>query len=304
MDVSVIYVNYKTSRLCADSIQSVLEKTDGLRYEIIVADNNSEDGSAEFLSQTFGDTVKIISLAENIGFGRANNVAIETAAGEFVFLLNTDTLLVNNAIKILYDFIKTDDTIGVVGGNLYDKEMRPNHSFHRKVGLTEYNLFHLYWKMFRRKLCKKREDFNYSQKSKAVDMITGADMLVRKSVLDKTGGFDPDFFMYSEDAELSYRIRKVGYKIISVPQAKIIHYGGMSFDGGAFNERRYAKSFEGSLLYYQKTRSARYAEKFAKKYKRALWWRTFYRKKSIRQEAAIMKRLLNEELQKQKNRSH
>ena len=101
MDVSIIIVNYKTLSLIVNCIRSIIEKTDGISYEIIVVDNNSNDDFSKCLKDKFGNLVKCVPLQENIGFGRANNEGLKIATGRNIFYLNPDTLLINNAIKIL-----------------------------------------------------------------------------------------------------------------------------------------------------------------------------------------------------------
>ena len=104
MQVSVIIVNYNTKELTKQAIQSVFDRTEGVEYEIIVVDNDSKDGSVEELKKIFQNKITIIESKENLGFGRANNLGIKQSKGKYVFLLNSDTELINNAIKIFYDY--------------------------------------------------------------------------------------------------------------------------------------------------------------------------------------------------------
>ena len=133
-DVSIIYVNYYTSGLLVDSIQSVVNKTIGITYEIIIIDNNSEKNLRQKLQESISDTipVKYLFLQENIGFGKANNEGAKIASGKYLLFLNPDTILLNNAIKILYDFMESDPQAGACGGNLYDSSNNPLFSF-RKI---------------------------------------------------------------------------------------------------------------------------------------------------------------------------
>lgn len=220
MDVSIIIVNYNTLELTKNTIESVMEKTKEIKYEIILVDNASTDGSVEFFESNYGEKIIFIKNDKNLGFGRANNKGIEIAKGKYVFLLNSDTLLINNAVKILYDFMEKNQSCGICGGNLYDKDLKPTHSFHKKIvtNLQEVITQNI----------KKVEDYNYSNYPYEVECITGADMMIRKNILTKLNCFDEDFFMYAEDYELSYRFLKHNYSIISVPQAKIIHFEGKS----------------------------------------------------------------------------
>lgn len=252
MDVSVIIVNYNTLELTKNTINSVIEKTRDLNYEIILIDNASEDGSIKFFEKEYKNKIIFIKNNENLGFGRANNKGIGIARGKYVFLLNSDTLLVNNAIKILFDFMEKNEGCGVCGGNLFDIDLKPTHSFLKKLPcLTSEIDFQLnfFGKVFR-KVMNKRNDFNYSKNEKEVGYVTGADMMIRKKVLLEVGIFDKEFFMYSEESELTYRIKQKKYKIFSVPQAKIIHLEGKS---SIFKEKKYHMFLESKYKYFYKT---------------------------------------------------
>ena len=225
MDVSVIIVNYNTMDLTKETIDSIIYKTKGIEYEIILVDNASTDGSIEFFTKNYKNRIIFIKNEENLGFGKANNKGIEVAKGKYIFLLNSDTILINNAIKILYDFMEKNLQCGISGGNLFDKNLNPAHSYSLAPPgiISEINYYLNFPLKFFRKLIKKRNDFNYTNSPKEVVYITGADMMIRASVLNLVGKFDEDFFMYCEEAELSHRVVKNGYKIISIPQAHIIH---------------------------------------------------------------------------------
>lgn len=252
MDVSIIIINYNTLELTKNTVSSVFEKTRDLNFEIILVDNASIDGSIEFFEKEYKDKIIFIKNSKNLGFGRANNKGIEISKGKYVFLLNSDTLLINNAIKILFDFMEKNENCGVCGGNLFDINLKPVHSFSKKLPClsTEIDSELNFLGKFIRKLINKRNDFNYSKLEKEVGYITGADMMIRKKILPEIGSFDLDFFMYSEETEFTYRAKQKGYKIISVPQAKIIHLEGKSI---GFKEKKYRMVLESKYKYYYKT---------------------------------------------------
>lgn len=237
MDVSVIIVNYKTKQLTLDAIQSVFDKTEAIDYEIIVVDNDSQDGSIEHLQDKFNDRIEIINAGSNLGFGKANNLALKKAKGKYVFLLNSDTQLLNNAIKIFFDYMETDLNAGICCGNLYDLNNKPNFSFSLNSGsIMSYFLDRIFRTVDKLYffLTKKNyyHNFNYTQKIKKVGYIAGADMFIRKSVLSFSGMFDEDIFMYGDDIDLSHRIKKSGYELVSIPCAKIMHIMSASFKKG------------------------------------------------------------------------
>ncbi len=223
MDVSIILVNYKTKDLTINAINSIIEKTQEIEYEIFVVDNNSQDGSIEAIEQEFPN-IKIIKNSINAGFGAANNIAIKQAEGKYILCLNTDTLLINNAIKEMFDFLEANEKVGVCGGNLYDTEMQPTMSYASFPNF--WNCLSTTWLL--KKIFPKLRNHEEVQTVKDVGFITGADIFFRKSVLDNVGIFDEQFFMYYEEADLCKRIKNAGYQIKVIPNAKIIHLEGKS----------------------------------------------------------------------------
>lgn len=256
MDVSVIIVNYNTKELTKNTIYSVIEKTKELNYEIILVDNNSIDGSVEFLEKKYKNKVIFIKNEKNLGFGKANNKGIKIAKGKYVFLLNSDTLLLNNAIKILFDYMEKNENCGICGGNLYDENLNPTHSFAKNMPSNKIEINYL--KFLYEKIRRKREDFNYNLIPSNVGYITGADMMIRKSILNEVGIFDEDFFMYFEEVELTHRIKKNNYTVISVPQAKIVHLEGKSSN---FKEQKMRMFLESKYKYFSKTHSMQICKK-------------------------------------------
>ena len=228
MDVSVIIVNYKTKELTKDCVNSIFEKTEGIEYEVVIVDNASGDGSYEFLSEEFKgkNNVKVIKSDKNLGFGMGNNLGFENATGKYLFCLNSDTLLLNNAIKIMFDFMEKPENqnVGVCGGQIYDEKMQLSHAFQKLPSLLDLILTKtLFYKLFRRQA---HHIFDWEvEKDKTkqweVGYITGAESFIRKSVIDKVGGYSKEFFMYYEDPELQYRIKKAGYRRVFIPQPEI-----------------------------------------------------------------------------------
>lgn len=248
IDVSIIIVNYNTINLLINSIDSILGKTCDVTYEVIVVDNDSQDNSIPILRERYENIPNfyIIESGENLGFGRANNKGLEIAKGRNVFFLNSDTLLLNNAIRRLSIYLDNNPDVGVCGGNLFDENMEPVQSFKRVLPsiFTEINnlalgIVYKFW-------FKPNLYHNFTKRELLVGYITGADMMVRRDVLDKVGYFNPQFFMYYEETELSYRIHKAGYKIVSIPDAQIIHLEGKSF---VFKEQREIMVLHGRSVY-------------------------------------------------------
>ena len=231
-DVSIIFVNYKTKDLTIGAIKSVTENTQGLDYEIFVVDNNSQDGSTEAIEQKYPD-IHIIQNTTNAGFGAANNIAIKQAAGKYILCLNTDIILNNNAIKLFFDFMEKEENqqTGACGAYLTDGDNEPTNC----GGLLP-DLLSLFWKFgfnrIFRNFDKKFFNGKITQKEKYLfknlGYITGADLFIRKKVLDEIGLYDENFFMYYEDTDLCKRIKDKGYKLDLVSDAKIQHLEGKS----------------------------------------------------------------------------
>ena len=309
MDVSVIIVNYHCAQMTIDCIRSVFEKTQTASFEVIVVDNASGDGSAELLRQTFGDLIQVIESNENLGFGRANNLGARHASGEYLFLLNPDTLLVNDAIGILGDYLRQHPQAGVAGGNLYAPDMTPAPSYclafdDLRRERRNASWAHLIGSKVKTKLGihGKMKEFNFSDREKQVAYIFGADMMLPKRVFDEVGGFDPAFFMYAEEEELTWRITQRGYRVMNVPQARIIHLeGATTSQTHAFNERQFRMRMNGTLTYYQKRFGDAGAEAFfrlrTRRYDRLMRIARMQGKLTEDFAPKMMKRLLKEEYQ-------
>lgn len=226
IDVSIIIVNYNTLKMTKECIDSIYEKTRSIEFEVIVVDNASNDGSKFFFENDV--RIKYYYIDENLGFGRANNEGVKHATGTYLFFLNSDTLLRNNAIQILFEYLESKYKVGVVGGNLFNAEGLPCISFERRYPgiVSDFNLFS---KGILNKLSYGvNQRFNHLNHPINVAYISGADLMISKSLFTKAGGFLPDYFMYFEETDLCYRIHKYGYKIQSVPNAEIIHFEGGS----------------------------------------------------------------------------
>lgn len=247
MDVSVIIVNYNTRELTRACIDSVYAKTRGVSFEIILIDNASTDGSKEFFERD--SRINYIYNTENLGFGRANILGYQYATGRNIFLLNPDTILLNNAIKELSNYIDNHPNVAICGGNLYSREGLPTLSHQQRGDILLWLLLRCYF----RKLIP-NQNFNHTHQPLSVKMVSGANMMIRRTIIEEIGFFDPDFFMYLEDNEFCHRVRKHHYKIVNYPGARIMHLEGQSSP----SEKGLAISFRGRALYIQKTHSKGY----------------------------------------------
>jgi GT2 family glycosyltransferase len=234
IDISIIIVNYKTKNLVIDAIQSIYKHTTEVSFEIIIVDNNSNDGLVNVLLDKYPNVI-FIQNDNNSGFGSANNIAIREANGKYIFLLNPDTLLLNNAIKYFYDYceLNQDKDIGCIGGFLEDKTGNIIHSYESYLSYW-YDLVYITGFNIKKLINLKKTKFIKPSYQKfdcqiEVDYITGADLFITRESLNKIGLFDEEFFMYSEETDLQYRMMLKGYKRIIIPGPRIIHLEGQSF---------------------------------------------------------------------------
>ncbi|TDD98356.1 glycosyltransferase family 2 protein [Flavobacterium cellulosilyticum] len=225
--VSIIIVNYNTKKITIDCLESIKKFTTGLEYEIIVVDNASADGSQEALKRLFPD-VKLIESPDNRGFGLANNLGVRSAMGEFVFLLNSDTVLVENSIKIMLDFFQKYQhklNIGAIGTVLIDEANQTNGFGSHFPSCKEENAINLKKIPLIGQLISFSKNHQYDIKKEyfEIDYIIGADLLMRKDFFEKLDGFSKEFFMYYEESDLQKRMDNLGFKRYITTNTKIIH---------------------------------------------------------------------------------
>ncbi len=252
MKLTIIIVNYNVKYFLEQALASVKKAAENLEAEIIVVDNASSDGSAALVKSRFPE----VTLLENIvnkGFSIANNQAIKIAKGEFVLLLNPDTLLQEDTLEKTVRFMDAHPEAGALGVNMIDGKgiflpeskrslPTPAVSFYKITGLSAlfpksktFGRYHL--------------GFLNENDTHEVDVLSGAFMLIRKKTLDTIGLLDETFFMYGEDVDLSYRIKLAGYKNYYFPETQIIHYKGESTKRGSLN---YVKMFYNAMLIFAK----------------------------------------------------
>lgn len=256
MDVSIIIVTYNTRQMTLECIDSVFQKTFGVGFEVILVDNASNDGSKDVFEKD--DRIKYIYSPENLGFGRANNLGAEMAQGKYLFLLNSDTLLENNAVKLFYDFMEKADCQIACCGCLLTNEMRERihsfGSFHTLTNVIQEKCWVIEKFLRLLGLCRtpKYDDpkLENSMDFFEVPFVTGAALFIRKEVSNKYGLFDPDYFMYSEDMDLQCRYSKAGFKSVIIKTPQIVHLFGKSSKKGSVKKRE--MNIKGVFLYMKK----------------------------------------------------
>ena len=226
-DVSIIIVNFNTLHVLQPCIDSIVAQTKDVRYEIIVADNGSTDDSCKVL--THDSRITFLPIGENLGFGRGNNYALKQAKGKYIFFLNSDTILLNNAVRLFFDFAEHyPGRLGALGCVLENTQGQPVHSYGHFPRMRDdwsklllvpiKKAFHLY---------HPAPDI-LPEKWMKVDYVTGAALFVSRAVLNECGAFHPAFFMYFEETEMQNRFDKKGFNNVLIKGPRIVHLEGES----------------------------------------------------------------------------
>jgi len=226
--------------LCLKSVQQAIQTIDA---EIIVVDNNSEDDSCQMVRELFPE-VTLIENKENFGFSKGNNIGIAKAKGEYICVLNPDTVLPEDIFVKLFDFSLSKENLGIVGCKLING---------RGEFLPESKRNIPYVKVAVKKLMGNAKEYYAShleeKQIEKVSVLVGAFMFMKLKVFDAVGGFDEDYFMYGEDIDLSYKVLKTGYHNYYFGDLAMIHYKGES----TLRDKLYAKRFYGAMqIFYKK----------------------------------------------------
>lgn len=230
MDVSIIIVSWNTRDILHRCLQSVYEQTDEITFEVIVIDNASSDGSAEMVEREFAQ-VRLIKNTENRGFAAANNQGAEIARGRYLLLLNSDTIVLDNAIGKTVKFADEYSEAGVVGCRVLnpDRTLQPT-GFMFPSALNMLLAASYLYKLFPRHKFFGREQMTCWGRDdvREVDVVTGCFMLARREAIEQVGMMDESFFMYGEETDWCWRFKKAGWQNLFYPGAEIIHLGGQS----------------------------------------------------------------------------
>ena len=250
MKLSIVIVNYNVKYFLGQCLNSVKRAIDNIDAEVFVVDNASSDGSCDMVREQFG-WVKLIASEVNLGFSKGNNLAMQQARGEYVLLLNPDTVVAEDTFQKCITFMDAHTDAGALDvrmidgkGNFLPESKRglptPSVAFYKTFGLSAifskskiFNRYHL--------------GFLSEHETNEVEILSGAFMFMRKKVLDEIGLLDETFFMYGEDIDLSYRIIKAGYKNFYFADTTIIHYKGESTRKGSVN---YVKVFYNAMIIF------------------------------------------------------
>lgn len=263
MDVSIIIVNYNTKELTKNCLKSIYENTKDISFEVIVSDNGSADGSIEMIKSEFPQ-VALIENSENLGFGKANNRGLKIAKGKYIFYLNSDTVLLNNAVKMFFDYwenAENKDEIGALGCFL-TKNSKQIHSF--GMFPTKTNILKYFFRccisssfvgsLYRKFKKVKKEIENVSCSQTVNGYITGADLFLKNDV---DAIYDEQYFMYFEESDLQFNnFHKKNKKIFVIDTPKIEHLEGGSeklhSEGYSFKKITSFYYWQSAILYFKK----------------------------------------------------
>lgn len=274
MRLSVVIVNYNVRHFLEQALGSVRRAMQGIDGEVWVVDNNSADDSVRMVRERFPE-VKLIANTDNPGFAVANNQAIRQSSGEYVLLLNPDTLVEEDTFHKCLIFMDKHPEAGALGCKLLDGSGKflpeskrgfptPWVAFCKTFGLST---------LFPKSPIFNRYHMGYLPENETaeVDVLAGCFMFMRKTALDQSGLLDEAFFMYGEDIDLSYRIQQAGFKNYYFPETKIIHYKGESTKKGTLN---YVRTFyQAMIIFARKHFSGRRAGLFVLMLQAAIWFR-------------------------------
>lgn len=268
-NLSIIIANFNSGEYLLRCLESLKKSKDEVSIDVFVVDNASSDESLKNVKNKFPE-INYIENKENLGFGKANNIALKKVNTPYVLFLNPDTQVDRGTIPFLIKFMEEDKKIGAVTCKVVLEDGSLDWASHRAfpnplVALSyALNIDRFYHKT--------SEDLT---KVHEVDVISGAFFLTRKSILDKIGGFDEDYFMYGEDIDLCFRIKKAGYKIMFVPSVKIIHHKGISSGLKEHSQNKTTADIETrkrALDNFYQTKKIFYKKHYQKKYPSFVGW--------------------------------
>jgi GT2 family glycosyltransferase len=230
--VSVVIVNWNTRVFLEQALRSLLVQTDQPRYEIVVVDNGSTDGSAEVVRTQWPD-VKLICHAANVGFAAGNNAGFAHASGEYVLLLNSDTLVLRSTLPGLVSVLRRDPGVGCVGARHLNADgslQRSTNEFptllNDALELTEISRL----KIVQRVLLRRFPWWSDHIRACETGWVNGACMMVRRQVIEEIGGLDETFFAYAEEVDWCYRMCHAGWRVVFTPAAEVVHFSGQSLN--------------------------------------------------------------------------
>ena len=248
MNLSIVIVNWNTRKLLEQCLSSIFAHPPGGDFEVWVVDNASKDGSREMVQNQF-PLVHLLANDENPGFACANNQALRQACGEFILLLNPDTVVKPGALETLVRFMEDTPEAGGAGSLLLNPDGTLQVSCYPRP-----TLFREFWRMFHLEVIRHKGTYPMDRWSldefQEVDVLMGACLILRCDALNQVGYLDEDYYIYSEEVDLCYRVQQAGWRLYWVPQAQVVHFGGQSTQQVA--QEMFLRLYQGKILYFRK----------------------------------------------------
>ena len=258
MEVSIVIVNYNTFSLTRNCIDSVIDMFREVDYEVIVVDNASSDGSVGKLKAHF-DGITVVESKKNLGFGSANNYGAGIAKGDYLLFLNSDCIVLDNALRKMLDFYKEYSdklNIGVLGSLLQNNRLEVTNSY--GVFPTVYKEIFSFFTNRLHKVKDEQSEVNEKNEYFFVDYVSGANMFMHRELFTKVGGFDECFFIYFEETDLQFRLSKIGYRSCVLTIKDIIHLEDGSTDIVSDASQWKRVTFKDSRFKYIRNNDKRY----------------------------------------------
>lgn len=261
MDLSIIIVNWNSKEYLQKCIESVVVSIQGIEYEIVVIDSGSFDGCGEMLKKHY-PKVHFIQSEKNLGFAKANNTAFNVSSGRNILFLNPDTEIEGSAVNTLYNQLNSLPDAGIVGAKLLNSDRSVQTSCIQSFPtilnqLLDSNALRNVFP--RAKMWGMRPLFTEENKPVEVDAVSGACLMIKRSAFKTVGMFSPDYFMYSEDIDLCYKVKQAGFKIFYAGDAQVVHHGGGSTMQKNENYFSNVLMKESRFIFFSKTKGQIYA---------------------------------------------
>ncbi len=268
--LTISIVNFNAGDYLIKCLESLKKIENELEFDVFIVDNNSSDGSQEKAKEKFPQ-FNFIFNKENLGFGKAHNLVLKKANTPYLLTLNPDSEVPPGTLKFVSDYMDTNLDVGIASSRVEKEDGSIDAASHRGFPTPFASFLYFFLKNDRLYHLTNRD----MSKTHEVDSVVGAFMFIRKSVLEKTGYFDEDYFLYGEDIDLCFRVKKAGFKVMYVPEVKILHVKGVSSgikkhsqrNSGADNSTK-----NKSLGYFYMTMKIFYKKHYAKKYPFFLNW--------------------------------
>jgi hypothetical protein len=245
LDLSIIIVNWNARDLLTRCLQSVYDTTSNLDFEVIVVDNASNDGSQAMIRQRFPQ-VRLIENDQNVGFARANNQALTVSRGRYFLLLNSDTIVLPHALEKMVQFADAHAESGLIGCKLLNSDGSLQKSWAS---------FPTFWSEVLGRNFRVRRRVEEEPLAYEVDWVGGACLLVQPAAINEVGLLDESFFMYSEETDWCFRMRRQGWKVYYLPGVEVIHLGGGS--ASRTNATQLVRLYDSKIRFFRKHYGAR-----------------------------------------------